>query len=727
MAYTINLTDGNVLATIADGTVNNSITSMTLVGKNYAGYGEFLNENFVHLLENSADTTAPASPLAGQLWWDKANNLLKVFNGSTFKTISAATSGNTAPAQNVTGDLWFDTVNQQLKVYNGSTFIVVGPAFTSAEGTAGAVPETIVDSGGTPHFVTSTYVNNVRVSITSKDASFIPSNNDIRTAFPVVYPGVTLASSGLSGSAVFAGTATNADTLDGINSTSFMRSDANTSTTGTVRVQNDTGVFVGTANTFNISTTATDTTLRNTVSDGNLILQANVSGNIHTVARVVGANGVFAVSNAATVGTTLTVTGNVTAGNISTASVTANANIVGANVIANAGVQGSTVTATGNVSGNNVSATAAVTAATVTATGNITGNFFIGNGSQLTGLSAAISVQKITNGTSEANVVAPNGNITFSVGGTANVMVIDSGTVYAGNVSVTNNIRTPGNGTANIGSAANQFGNVFAVQYNGSGVGLTALDASKLSTGFVPAARLSGTYNIAVTSANTAVSAATANTVTTAAQPNITSVGTLTGLSVNGNISAGNISALSLLISGGNVTAPNIVASNTVSLPSIIKTGTSGVGNIGSSTNAFNTVFATATSALYADVAERYAADAEYAPGTVVELGGDYEITMCTQDLSEHVFGVISTRPALLMNQQAGTDQTHPAVALIGRVPVMVAGVVQKNDRLVSAGQGLARAATPNEITPFNIIGRALESKLTAEPALVECVIRVNI
>ena len=116
MAYTINLTNGNVFATIADGTINTA-SSMTLVGKNYAGYGQFLDDNFIHLLENSSNSTAPAAPLVGQLWWDSTNALLKVYNGTTFKTISSATASATAPTSNVTGDLWYDTVNQQVKVY----------------------------------------------------------------------------------------------------------------------------------------------------------------------------------------------------------------------------------------------------------------------------------------------------------------------------------------------------------------------------------------------------------------------------------------------------------------------------------------------------------------------------------------------------------------------------------------------------------------------------------
>ena len=115
MAYTINLTDGNIFATVSDGTINTS-SSITLVGKNYAGYGEFLDENFIQMLENFSNTTAPVAPLTGQLWWDKTNSLLKVYNGTTFKTISAATASASAPTSNVTGDLWYDTVSQQLNV-----------------------------------------------------------------------------------------------------------------------------------------------------------------------------------------------------------------------------------------------------------------------------------------------------------------------------------------------------------------------------------------------------------------------------------------------------------------------------------------------------------------------------------------------------------------------------------------------------------------------------------
>src|SRR6056300_1366404 len=120
MAYTITLTNSTTLTTIADGTVNSTNSDLVLVGKNYAGYGQFLNENFVHLLENFSDSTAPTTPLAGQLWWDTAGNL-KVYTGTAFKTLSSITSSASAPTGSVTGNSWWDTVNEQFYVYNGSS------------------------------------------------------------------------------------------------------------------------------------------------------------------------------------------------------------------------------------------------------------------------------------------------------------------------------------------------------------------------------------------------------------------------------------------------------------------------------------------------------------------------------------------------------------------------------------------------------------------------------
>ena len=148
--------------------------------------------------------------------------------------------------------------------------------------------------------------------------------------------------------------------------------------------------------------------------------------------------------------------------------------------------------------------------------------------------------------------------------------------------------------------------------------------------------------------------------------------------------------------------------------------------NLGSPTAYWNNVYGTSIHAQYADLAERFEADAEYEPGTVVEMGGTAEITAVGNDLSEEVFGVISTNAAYLMNSSAGTDSTHPPIAVQGRVPVKVTGVIRKGDRLVSAGNGIARAGKRSEITTWNVIGRALEDKTTTGLGMIEAVVKLN-
>jgi len=141
-----------------------------------------------------------------------------------------------------------------------------------------------------------------------------------------------------------------------------------------------------------------------------------------------------------------------------------------------------------------------------------------------------------------------------------------------------------------------------------------------------------------------------------------------------------------------------------------------------------NVIHAVATSAQYADVAERFEADAPMTAGAVVEVGGDAEITETTSDLSENVFGVISDQPAYAMNAGAGNNDSHPFVAMTGRTPVRVTGAVTKGQRLVSSStKGCARAVASGEtISPFNVIGRALESSTDAGIKLVNCAVRTN-
>jgi len=130
--------------------------------------------------------------------------------------------------------------------------------------------------------------------------------------------------------------------------------------------------------------------------------------------------------------------------------------------------------------------------------------------------------------------------------------------------------------------------------------------------------------------------------------------------------------------------------------------------------------------ATYADLAERFSADDVYDAGTVVEIGGTQEITAVKYELSEDVFGVVSNTAAYLMNAGAGNDSSHPPIAVSGRVDVKVTGIVKKGQRLVSAGNGIARAASAGEATAFNTIGRALADKNTDDLGTVEAIVMIR-
>ena len=200
----------------------------------------------------------------------------------------------------------------------------------------------------------------------------------------------------------------------------------------------------------------------------------------------------------------------------------------------------------------------------------------------------------------------------------------------------------------------------------------------------------------------------------------------------NGRISVGSSDGLNIF-NGATVAATQIASFNTSGALTLGTSGTqtlttggiingngNGVGNIGSSTTYFNTVFAKATSAQYADLAEIYVADNSYGPGTVVEFGGNNEITATTSTHSVQAAGIISTQPAYLMNStQAGEHALE--VALIGRVPCSVVGTIRKGDRLVSSDQpGVAQALNINLYQPGCIIGKSLEDYNSAEPGVIE-------
>lgn len=212
---------------------------------------------------------------------------------------------------------------------------------------------------------------------------------------------------------------------------------------------------------------------------------------------------------------------------------------------------------------------------------------------------------------------------------------------------------------------------------------------------------------------------------------------TFSGVVVTGTLSANNLivtnTASIPTISCTNLSVSNIATIQTANITSANIGGvttqsitTGAVGTAGEITGNWTLTAGSRLQATYADLAERFESDIAYDPGTVVELGGSKEITAVKYELSEDVFGVVSNTAAYLMNAGAGSDQTHPAVAVTGRVHVKVIGPVQKAQRLVSAGNGLARAAKDGEATAFNTIGRALTDKTTDDIGTVEAIVTIR-
>ena len=314
MAYTINKTDGTTVATITDGTIDNS-TSLTLFGKSYSGFGDLLNENLVKLLENAASTAAPTAPLKGELWFDTTTNQLKVYDGTSFKPTGGSKSSSSQPTSPSAGDLWHDTANDQVSVYTGSAWLLVGPVYTSGQTLSGWKIETLASAGGNK-VVSSMYAGNTRVAILSKE-TFTPSVT--QTGFASIKAGLTLNS---TLSAVFEGSSTQAaaiDTSDTTNQLSpgetlqgganFLRSNAPDTTTGALTVDADGGVIIGDAQELSITVSSNDVTIAQTSQDKDLKFTVNDGGVTKTPLQLTGADGGVDITGDVTITGNLTISG----------------------------------------------------------------------------------------------------------------------------------------------------------------------------------------------------------------------------------------------------------------------------------------------------------------------------------------------------------------------------------------------------------------------------------
>lgn len=587
MAYVINKFSGEQLVVLEDGTIDTT-TSVSLVGRNYVGYGEIQNENFVYLLENFANANPPSRPLTGQIWFDTDNNSANVYDGTAWAPIGTATVSDSEPENKNVGSLWLRTTDATLQIWQGTNWAFIGPESLPGYGAtrARAVLLKDLDSKNKPVVIIQT--NDQTVAIFTSVGFTLHPDSYINGFGVTLVAGINLPSAFKLNSSI-TGDADGANRL--------------------VNPRYINGVFFDGQSDITIKSSTTKKLFR-----GDYILGSNFDGSADT-----------------------------------TWSVDASpSNVIGKLVARNSegGFSAGTITATfvGNLTGNVSTASGTSYFDTVQA------NQFVG--ASLTG-----------NAFSASKLETPRKINGVSFDGTNDITIAASATTLTGEslpVTVTM-------------SSLVQVGTLTSLNVDSLGVTIGNANQLRLYVDSLTNKSIITTHNqglhlqITDTSQN------------------------------NGKADFSFISS-SVALSEGGAARPAFVGDS------------NNACNIGLPSRRFETVYGTrfdgvSTSAEYADLAENYLADADYEPGTVLEFGGKFEVTLA-EDATNRVAGVISTKPAHLMNASL-EGEFVAALALQGRVPCKVRGEIKKGDMLISGGAGYARRTTSPQIG--TIIGKALE------------------
>lgn len=373
MSYTINNYDGTLLTTIADGTID-ATTSLELPGPNYVGYGKFLNENLVYLLQSFAGNTAPSGQnLQGQLWFNKSTQTLNVFGTQGYLPVSGIIVSSLQPLTANPGNTWFNTVTNQYSLYDGENWHLIGPQYTKAQGLSGAIPVTVLDATNVAHNIIQIQYGNVVVATLSPDSAFSPSPG--MPGFATINPGITLNTT--IPNPTFNSNVVGTLTGNVIGSLAGARVDATTVAATTI-----TGTLTGNTTSVNsqITNLSVGTGVLTNLSSGNAqITGGNLTG-IGTIGATTLTIGTEVVTNFSSGNAQITA-GNLTGiGTISTTTSTVGTEVVTNFSAANARIASASATtlvatnfSTGNANIGNASVTTLV--ATNVSSGNITGTF----------------------------------------------------------------------------------------------------------------------------------------------------------------------------------------------------------------------------------------------------------------------------------------------------------------------------------------------------------------
>ena len=309
MSYTVNKTNNSASPnqyTVQDGVVNTQ-TDLSFIGKGYAGYGESIAENFLHLLENFSNTSAPSKPIAGQLWWDSTNSKLQVYNGTAFQTAGgSAPYQSDAPANLAAGDIWIDSDTGQMFYYNGTSSVLVGPPASTGT-TNGFTFDSILDSADNTQNITKLFNDGNLLAIISED-TFTPKVT--LSGFSSIKKGITLTTD--ISDVKFQGTASDADQLGGVAAANYLRSNANDTTSGTVSIANDGGLIVGVDSDLALTVDASGGIISNTVNNTDITFKVNDGGITTTVMTIDGSESRVGIGTT-TPSTKLQVSGTATA------------------------------------------------------------------------------------------------------------------------------------------------------------------------------------------------------------------------------------------------------------------------------------------------------------------------------------------------------------------------------------------------------------------------------
>jgi hypothetical protein len=309
MPYNINRYNGTLLTTVEDGTVDTTL-DIKLIGKNYAGYGEVQNENFVHLLENFAGTGEPAKRTTGQVWYDSANKKLKFYDGTKFRTTGGAEVGTTEPVGLTTGDFWFNTSTNQLYAWDGGEFILVGPQAVADAETTQLRSRSVVDTASATHAIVEAVIDGSTVYVISSDEFTLNNSLNPITGFSVIKKGITLINTpnvtgGVEVAGVtssdhrFWGTSSNALKLGGVDASLFTRKDVSEYPSAIQRFA-DIGYTVGNDNDLRVYIDGTTPTIQNDLSDS-IVFKTTLSGTKIPL-RLVGADLLPGVNNTSNIG-----------------------------------------------------------------------------------------------------------------------------------------------------------------------------------------------------------------------------------------------------------------------------------------------------------------------------------------------------------------------------------------------------------------------------------------